>query len=198
MIPDSTTGAAVQQIIQYIRHISAAQFAGIALLFFLPFLEVSCSNYFVIEISGQQFATGGKVTVPNMPNTGTTAPTVAPGVPVPGSPNATPNQQAPKDIEPHLSAILAWIAAIAGVVVSLMAGRIFRIVCAALGGVGAAMLLWLKSEVMGDMGPDAAQVQAFIQINWKFAFWACVILFITAAGTNIYVLMRPPNAGPRP
>ncbi len=102
------------------------------------------------------------------------------------------------DIEPHITAIIAWLAAIAGVVVSLLAGRTFRIVCAALGAVGAASLFWLKSDIMGDMGPDMAQVQAFIQIKWQFAFWACVILFITAAGTNIYVLMRPPNAGSAP
>ena len=179
------------QIMQYIRAISASQFAGIVLLFFLPFVEVSCGNMFTVEISGQQFATGGQISVPSMPNA---APTAAPSMAPVAGPSAVPNQKN-QDIEPKISAVLAWIAAIAGVVVSLLAGRNFRIAAAALGGLGAAMMFWLKSEIDKDFGVQLVQAQGLIQLDYKFAFWACAILFLTAAGTNIYALMRPPNPG---
>lgn len=175
---------------QLIRGISAAQFAGIALLFFLPFVSVSCSNMFVIEISGQDFATGGQVEIPAMPNTPTVTPS-APGTP----PAAAPTQGARnQDIDMKPSALIAWVLAFAGVIVSLIAGKNYRIACAAIGGVGAVMMFWLKSEIDKDFGVQLQQAQGFIQLEYKFAFWACVVLFLTAAATNVFAILRPPDA----
>lgn len=174
----------MQQLIQYVRQISAAQFAGIVLLFFLPFVEVSCGSMFTVDISGQQFATGGKVDVPKMPN----APTAAPQA------TAAPSSPQNGNIDMKPSALIAWIAAAVGVVLSLMLGRVFRIACGALGGIGAVSLFWLKSQVDSDFSaPGMQQLQGMIQVNYKFAFWLCVILFVTATITNVYVLMKPPD-----
>lgn len=180
-------GAAMQQVIQYIRGISAAQFAGIVLLFFLPFVEVSCGNMFTVDISGQQFATGGKISVPNAPNLN--APSATP------APTATTPEMKDKDIEPKLSAMIAWGAAVLGIILSLMVGRVFRIATAAVGGAGAVTLFWLKSQIEADFSVQGMQqLQGMIQLNFKFAFWLCFILFLTAAATNVYMLLKPPDA----
>jgi hypothetical protein len=173
---------------QLIRGISAAQFAGIALLFFLPFVSISCSNMFVIELSGQQFATGGEISIPAMPN----QPGVAPTVPPAPTGTTTPQRTQTIDVEP--SAVLAWALAIAGIVVSLMAGKMLRIASAVVGGLGAGAMFWLKSEIDKDFGVQLVQAQGFIQLEYKFAFWACVILFLTAAATNVFAILRPPDA----
>jgi hypothetical protein len=179
----------MQQIIQYLRAISAAQFAGIVILFFMPFVEVSCGNMFTIEISGKQFATGGEISVPQMP---TASPAATPNV-TPGIPSAAPGQTQDKNIDQKMSALLAWIAAVAGVVVSLIAGRNFRIASAALGGLGVVTMFWLKSDIDKDFSVQLTQAQGILRLDYKFAFWACVILFVTAAATNVYALMRPPD-----
>ena len=141
----------MQQFIQYLRQISAAQFAGVALLFFLPFVEVSCGSMFTIEISGQQFATGSTINVPNNPNSPLNITPSAPGQP---TANAA---QKPHDIEPKASAILAWIAALAGIAVSLIAGKNFRIASAGLGGLGAIMMFWLKTQIDQDFSVQGVQ-----------------------------------------
>jgi hypothetical protein len=175
-------------LLQLIRGISAAQFAGIALLFFLPFVSVSCSNMFVIEISGQDFATGGKVEIPAMPE----RPVMTPGTTA--SPSATTTQGSRnQNIDMKPSALIAWVLAFVGVVVSLIAGRMFRIGGAAIGGVGAVAMFWLKSEIDKDFGVQLQQAQGFLQIEYKFAFWACVVLFLTAAATNVFAILRPPD-----
>jgi hypothetical protein len=177
-------------LLQLIRGLSAAQFAGIVLLFFLPFVSVSCSNMFVIEISGQDFATGGQVEIPAMPNAPVAAP-AAPGTP----PAAAPAQGARnQNIDMKPSALIAWLLAAVGVVASLIAGRHYRIGSAAIGGVGAGMMFWLKSEIDKDFGVQLQQAQGFIQLEYKFAFWACVVLFLTAAATNVFAILRPPDA----
>jgi hypothetical protein len=92
------------------------------------------------------------------------------------------------------SALIAWVLAFVGVVVSLIAGKTYRIACAAVGGVGAVMMFWLKSEIDKDFGVQLQQAQGFIQLEYKFAFWACVVLFVTAAATNVFAILRPPDA----
>ena len=193
----------MQQVIQYLRAISAAQFAGIVLLFFLPFVEVSCGSMFTVEISGKQFATGGEISVPQMngpTSTGVPGLTISPSATpsttpsaTPAAPGAQPGQMQDKNVDQKMSALIAWIAAAVGVVVSLLAGRTYRIASAALGGIGAVTMFWLKSDIDKDFSVQLAQAQNFIQLNYKFAFWACFILFLTAAATNVYALMRPPD-----
>lgn len=191
----------MQQVIQYIRAISAAQFAGIVLLFFLPFVEVSCGTMFTVDISGQQFATGGQIDVPQMNNQNSGIPglTVTPSTTPTTSttPSTTPGMQN-KGIDPKISAMAAWILAAVGVVLSLMMGRTFRIATAAVGGIGAVLMFWLKSEIDKDLAVQVPQVQGFLQVNYKFAFWACVILFLTAAATNVYMLLKPPDSAGKP
>ena len=179
---------AVQQLIQYLRGISAAQFAGIVILFFMPFVEVSCGNVFTVEISGKQFATGGEIEIPALQ----AAPATTTVTPAP-----TPGQTQNKNVDQKMSALIAWIAAAAGVVVSLMAGRNFRIGAAALAGIGTVCMFWLKSDIDKDFSVQLTQAQGILRLDYRFAFWACVILFITAAATNVYALLKPPNGAPR-
>jgi hypothetical protein len=173
-------------MMQFIRGISAAQFAGIVLLFFLPFVEVSCSNMLTIEITGQQFATGGKVdvTVPREPS-------VSPGIPPATAPPA--NTARGENVEMKPSALVAWALAFIGVVVSLMADRRMRTVAAAAGGLGAIAMFWLKSEIDGDLAGGIEEARGLIRLEYEFAFWACVALFLTAAATNAFAILRPPD-----
>lgn len=196
------TGVAVK-VIDLIRGISAAQFAGIVLLFFLPFVQVSCSggNFgqgmnvpsFSIDITGQQLATGDSAEhVREKAGLPDTSATPAPGAP-PGA-QMGPMGPGKGGIDQQISALIAWILAGVGLVISLIAGRAFRAGGVLLGIGGAAMLFWLKSEMASSLRVDMAEAQNFIQVSWEFAFWACVVLFITAAGTNIYSLLRPEQA----
>jgi hypothetical protein len=173
-------------MMQFIRGISAAQFAGIVLLFFLPFIEVSCSNMLTIEITGQQLATGGKVDV-SVPDQS-------------GSPSILPDQtttprstSGSEDVKMKPSALIAWILAFAGVVVSLMSGRAMRIAATAAGFLGAVAMFWLKSEIDKDFARGIEEARGLIKLDYEFAFWACVFLFITAAATNAFAILRPPD-----
>jgi hypothetical protein len=175
-------------MMQFIRGISAAQFAGIALLFFLPFIEVSCSNMLTIEITGQQFATGGKVDVSVPDQSGT--PSILPNQ------TTTPqNRSGSEDVKMKPAALIAWILAFAGVALSLMAGRAMRMASTAVGFLGAVAMFWLKSEIDADFARGIQETQGLIRLEYEFAFWACVFLFITAAATNVFAILRPPDAG---
>jgi hypothetical protein len=173
------------QLLKFVRQISAAQFAAIVLLFFLPFVEVSCSNMLTIDVTGQQMATGGKVDLPPNANFNVTPNTQA----------AAPGQSQNGNVDQQPSALIAWILAVIGIGVSLMAGRTYRMAAAAAGFLGAVCLLWLKSAVEGNflsgMPPDqVAQVRNFVRLDFLFAFWLCLILFLTATATNVYALMK--------
>lgn len=191
-------------ILQLLRGISAAQFAGIVLLFFLPFVTVSCGNMMTIDITGQNFATGGQPSIQGMSpeefgkqfNPNATTPTT------PGSPGATatpgtpqmPGMNQDKGVDQKISALIAWIIAGAGIALSLIAGKAFRAATAVAGVAGVAMLFWLKSDLDSEIGAQLAEARGMVQFSYDFAFWACVVLFITGAATNAYSLMRPADA----
>ena len=181
-------------MMQFIRGISAAQFAGIVLLFFLPFIEVACSpgnispelqsGEFSIEITGKDLAIGGKPDL-KTPGGGT-----APSAP---STQTMPGTSPDKGVDMKTSALAAWILAAVGIVVSLMGGRAVRIGSAAIGFLGAVAMFWLKSEIDADFGRGIEQARGMIRLEYQFAFWACVVLFITAAATNAFAILRPPD-----
>ena len=139
--------------------ISVTQFAAVILFFFLPFINVSCTGVLSTEVTGLQFAAGGTIEFVE---------------PISG-------QARRETVEREPSATFALAAAGAGALLSLVPGLAARLICAAAGIGGVALLLYLKSIIDDEL---SRQGQGLIQVSYEFAFWGAVFLFAAAAATN--------------
>jgi hypothetical protein len=139
------------------RKISIALFVLAAILFLLPFADLSCSGTKVVSVTGVDLVIGKQVD--NSSYGGSS------------SENA---------IDPQPLAIVALVAAVAGVVSGFIWKRkaIARVI---LGVAGAALLIALKFKLDGDISREG---QGYLQISYQFGYWAAIIVFVAAAAVN--------------
>lgn len=138
-------------------------FLGTTLCFFLPFMTVSCGGIEVFTLSGQQLATGTTLTQPQ--------------------PFGPPQTQR-LDADPF--AAIAGVCAILGIVLSLI-GRKMASMSAIASGVGVTSLFIMRSRLDAEI---QKQSQGIASVNYESGFTAVVLLFLTAAAWNIYLILQ--------
>jgi hypothetical protein len=84
-------------------------------------------------------------------------------------------------------AVFAFLCGLLGLGLSFLKGRAGAIVPAATGGLGAILVLALKSKMEGDALNKGGGV---IQVNYEVGFYAVLILFLAAVALNIFVLLQ--------
>jgi hypothetical protein len=146
------------------RKLSPVVFVLALICFFLPFVTFSCQGQRVATFSGMQLVTGTTLQQPQA--------------------FGPPQQQ---KIDPEPLALLAALAALAGLAVSFLRGKRGAIPPAIAGGLGVVFMLALKSKLDGDV---LRQGQGAIQVSYEAGFYAAVILFVGALLINGYALVQ--------
>lgn len=136
--------------------VSAGLFAFVIVFFFLPFVRVSCAGQKVMSVTGIKLATGGSFEDPG-------------GM----------GGRSVEKLEPDPFAILALVAAVGGVVLSLAARS--AIASAILGGAGAVFLLILKSRLADRTAQESMGV---VQVEMDIGYWLAMLFFVGAAAVN--------------
>ncbi len=152
---------------------SVLLFVGSALCFFLPFVTVSCGGVKAFTLSGRQLAMGTTIEQPR-PFGGT--------------------QKQPIAADPF--AAMAGICAVAGVALTL-AGRKLSGASAASGGLGAILLLIMRSHLSDQL---QKQAMGMAKADFEGGFTITLLLLIAAAGWNAYLFLqnRKPAASEAP
>ena len=139
------------------RHVSSASFLFALLCFSLPFVTLSCPGA-NITFSGTQLATGTTVEVPQMFGETT---------------------QKKFDSEPL--ALLALLCALVGLALGLSSARGARTISAAVGLLGALLLLALKAKITGDV---AREGEGMLSVSYGLGYWLALISNLFAAVFN--------------
>ncbi len=135
--------------------ISAATFGLVLVCFLMPFVSVSCQQQKLITLTGLQMVTGTTLQEPQMLG-----------------PSRT------QKIDPEPLAIVAFLCALGGLVVSIAIGRKHPIVPAILGGAGVVALFSLKSELDGEV---LRQSNGLFHLDYEAGFWLAVLLLLAIA-----------------
>ena len=148
----------------HLHKLSPAIFVLALVCFFLPFVTFSCQGQKVLSLSGIQLVTGASVPQPQMF-----------GPPRSEKVNAEP------------LAVLAFLCGVLGLGLSFLKGRGGAIAPTVMGGLGAIVLLALKSKIDGDALSKGSGV---IQVSYEAGFYVVMILFLAAVALNIFVLLQ--------
>lgn len=144
-----------------LRKLPPAAYLLALICFLLPFVEVSCNGQKVVSLTGLQLLAG---------------PQVGDG----SGMFAQPKQQA----KPETSVVVAFVAGIAGLVLSVLKQRrtdLFAGVCGILAG-GA--LLELQQSILSGAPPQA---MGLIQVQYQPAYFLSLVLFFAGAALAFYV-----------
>ena len=85
-----------------------------------------------------------------------------------------------KEIESQPLALFAFVAAIIGLIISFFKMRITALSNIVVSVAGVVFLLLLKVSLDGDADLNVSG-QNVITLDYQFAYWLCIILFIAAA-----------------
>lgn len=144
---------------------SPAIFIIILICFFLPFINITCQGEKVATLTGIQLVTGTTIEQPSMF----------------GAKGKT------KKVEGELMALLAFISAIVGLILSFLKNRKISLAIAIVGGVGLLFLLLLKNKLDNDMLREG---QGMLQLEYSIGFWLTFIFFILAAVWNVFIFSK--------
>jgi hypothetical protein len=148
--------------------ILTAKFGLVVILFFLPFLNFSCSPGFSVEISGIQMVTGDTITIEE-PFTG---------------------QKQIETLEPEPYAAAAFGLAILGFLGTLLyKGRMNRLAGLLAGGGGATFLYLLKEKIGGDV--SGTDMQGLVLIDFQESYWIAFVLLALAGLVGLITLFGP-------
>ena len=145
-----------------VKNISPAIFGIIVICFFLPFINVSCSDQKLMSFTAFQMVTGTTIQQPSMFGENTER----------------------QEVDPEPLAIAIFACVIAGLLLSFIKNRktaILPLICAI---VGIATLLMLKSKIDNDVLNEGGGI---LQIDYVFGFWSILLLLIIAVLLNGYV-----------
>ena len=143
------------------RKLPAAAYLLALICFLLPFVEISCNNQKVLSLTGVQLLGG----------------TQLPGS---GGPFGGPAQR----IKPDDSVVLAFIAGVAALVLSLLNQRRTDIGAGACGIVGAGSLLALQHSIVAGAPPQA---MGLIQVQYQAGYFLSLLAFLAGAALSLYL-----------
>jgi len=144
-----------------LRKLPPAAYLLALICFLLPFVEVSCNGQKVVSLTGIQLLAG---------------PQIGGGVGM----FAQPKQQ----IKPETSVVIAFVAGIAGLVLSLLKQRRTDIVGAVCGIVGGGSLLALQQSILSGAPPQAL---GLLQVQYQPTYYLSVLLLFAGACLLFYV-----------
>lgn len=150
------------------RKLPPAAYLLALICFLLPFVEVSCNGQKVVSLTGIQLLSG---------------PQVGGGTGM----FAQPQQQ----VKPETSVVIAFVAGIAGLVLSVLKQRRTDIIGAVCGIVGGASLLALQQSILSGAPPQA---MGLIQVQYQPAYFLSVLLFFAGAAVSFYVAFAKQGA----
>ena len=150
-----------------VKKFSPAIYVVIVILFFMPFVNLSCGGQTIMSISGFQLITGTEVDAKGMFG---------------GEMNSSDEMgtDEKKEIESQPLALFAFVAAIIGLIISFFKMRITALSNIVVSVAGVVFLLLLKVSLDGDADLNVSG-QNVITLDYQFAFWFSIILFIAGA-----------------
>lgn len=144
-----------------LKKFSPGFYGIIILLFFLPFVNLSCSGQTIMSLSGFQLITGADYKANSMFGETTTS-------------EAKENEK----VDSQPLALFALLSAVIGLAISFVKMRTMSLVNIVLSVLGAIFLILLKINMDGDVKLSG---QAVITLDYQFAYWLSIILFLAAA-----------------
>ena len=150
-----------------VKKFSPAIYVVIVILFFMPFVNLSCGGQTIMSISGFQLITGTEVDAKGMFG---------------GEMNSSDEMgtDEKKEIESQPLALFAFVAAIIGLIISFFKMRITALSNIVVSVAGVVFLLLLKVSLDGDADLNVSG-QNVITLDYQFAYWCSIILFIAGA-----------------
>ena len=146
-----------------LKKFSPAFYGVIILLFFLPFVNLSCSGQTIMSLSGFQLITGADYKANSM-----------------FGETSTSEAKADEKVDSQPLALFALLAAVIALAISFVKIRMMSLVNIVLSTLGAIFLILLKINVDSDVKLKLS-AQAVITLDYQFAYWLSIILFIVAA-----------------
>lgn len=150
-----------------VKKFSPAFYGVIVILFFLPFVNLSCGGQTIMSVTGFQLITGTEVTPTGMFGGEMNSPDEL-------------NADQKKEIESQPLALFAFVAAIIGLIISFFKMRVIAISNVVVSVAGVVFLLLLKVSLDGDADLNVSG-QNVITLDYQFAYWFSIILFIAGA-----------------
>lgn len=144
-----------------LKKFSPAFYGIIILLFFLPFVNLSCSGQTIMSLSGFQLITGSEYKADSMF----------------GETNEGEVKEN-KEIKSQPLALFALLAAVIAFGISFFKKRFIALVNIVVSVLGVVFLLLLKFSLESDAELSG---QNMITLDYQFAYWLCIILFIASA-----------------
>lgn len=146
-----------------LKKFSPGFYAVIILLFFLPFVNLSCGGQTIMSLSGFQLITGTEYHPSNM-----------------FGENQGGEIKESKKIEAQPLALFAIIAAVAGLILSFFKMRVIALGNIIISAAGVVFLILLKINMDGNTELNAPG-QNIITLDYQIAYWLSIIVFIVAA-----------------
>lgn len=148
------------------KKFSPAFYGIIILLFFLPFVNLSCSGQTIMSLTGFQLITGAEYSEANMFGQNMF------------ENNQNTGMKSNREIESQPLALLAFIMAIVGVIVSLNKKKLMYLFCLVISILGAVFLLLLKMNIDSDAELGG---QGIIKLEYQAGYWLSLLVFIATA-----------------
>lgn len=160
------------------KKISPFLFGLILLCFFLPFVNLSCSGQTIMSLTGFQPITGAEIKEPDMF-----------GQNMMGQ-NDNMNQKN-EEVSSQPMALLAFVAALAALLISLLKKKTTTLINVILSVLGFIFLILLKFNIDGDAQLNTAG-QGVITLDYQFGYWFSVLLFIGGAVLSWLIFNEKP------
>jgi hypothetical protein len=159
-----------------VKKISPATYVLIVFLFFLPFVNLSCSGQKVMSLSGIQLITGADMDQNLMNPQGMF------------NDQSMQNEQQDNHIDAEPMALFAFLAALLCLALSFIKKKPIALFTMIVSGFGAILLLLLKVSMDGDA---SSKGQGVLQVDYQFAYWFSFLLFIAGAVVHWLIFKEP-------
>lgn len=144
-----------------LKKFSPGFYGIIVILFFLPFVNLSCSGQTIMSLTGFQLITGADYQSNSM-----------------FGENMSEEPKADEKIDSQPLALFALLTAVIALAISFIKIRTMSLINIVLSVLGAIFLVILKINLDGDVKLSGQNV---ITLDYQFAYWLSIILFIAAA-----------------
>jgi hypothetical protein len=171
---------------------SPAFYGVVILLFFMPFVNLSCSGQTIMSLTGFQLITGAEYSGQNMF-----------GQDMSGSMGNT-NTTEKREIDSQPLALFALFAAIVGLIVGFIRKKFIALLNMIISGLGAVFLILLKFNLDSDVDLSG---QGVIRLEYQAGYWLAILVFICAAivfwliykekGAPVINTTTPPTIAPQ-